>query len=93
MELDFPRGRCSTSYSKKKTINFLKKRCHVLNQWVPNSIDLNPIENLWGIIDKHLEKNKPENEENSIQILKDIWEKVTWEKMENLANSMETGFG
>ncbi|KAJ6255235.1 transposable element tc1 transposase [Anaeramoeba flamelloides] len=88
MELGFPTGRCSSPHSKK-TMNFLKKRCHVLDPWPPNSPDLNPIGNLWGIMDKHLEKHKPENKENFIQILKDVWGKVTWETMENLANSME----
>ncbi|KAJ6250171.1 transposable element tc1 transposase [Anaeramoeba flamelloides] len=72
----------------KKTIKYLKKRCMLLDPWPPNSPDLNPIENLWSIMDKRLENRRPDNEENFIQILKEFWDSITWELLENLILSM-----
>ncbi|KAJ6232780.1 transposable element-related [Anaeramoeba flamelloides] len=66
-------------HTSKKTIKYLKKRCMLLDPWPPNSPDLNPIENLWSIMDKRLENRRPDNEENFIQILKEFWDSITWE--------------
>ncbi len=46
-------------HTSKQAMKFLKKRCRVLESWPPNSPDLNPIEHLWGIMDKKLENNRP----------------------------------
>ncbi|KAJ6242082.1 transposable element-related [Anaeramoeba flamelloides] len=75
-------------HTSKKTIKYLKKRCMLLDPWPPNSPDLNPIENLWSIMDKRLENRRPDNEENFIQILKEFWDSITWELLENLILSM-----
>ncbi|KAJ6244151.1 transposable element-related [Anaeramoeba flamelloides] len=41
-------------HTSKKSMDYLQYRCNVLSPWPPNSPDLNPIENLWSIMDKRL---------------------------------------
>ncbi|KAJ3447096.1 transposable element-related [Anaeramoeba flamelloides] len=76
-------------HTSKFSMNYLRKKCKVLDPWPPNSPDLNPIENLWAIMDSHLEKNRPTNVENFIEVLYNVWEKLKWETLENLIKSME----
>ncbi|KAJ6239504.1 transposable element-related [Anaeramoeba flamelloides] len=73
----------------KKTMKYLNRRCMVLDPWPPNSPDLNPIENLWSIMDKKLLKTLPTNEHNFIELLKNIWDNICWETLEKLSLSMK----
>ncbi|KAJ6253018.1 transposable element-related [Anaeramoeba flamelloides] len=74
---------------QKKTMKYLNRRCMVLDPWPPNSPDLNPIENLWSIMDKKLLKTLPTNEHNFIELLKNIWDNICWETLEKLSLSMK----
>ena len=62
---------------------------HVLD-WPANSPDLNPIENLWGIVKKKLHKHEP----NTCEQLKDAiktcccWNEVTPHECQQLIHSM-----
>ncbi len=61
-----------------------------MEPWPPNSPDLNPIENLWSIMDKKLENNgRPNNKEEFIETLKEVWNNLDWKVLENLSLSME----
>ncbi|KAJ6245444.1 transposable element-related [Anaeramoeba flamelloides] len=76
-------------HTSKKTMKYLNRRCMVLDPWPPNSPDLNPIENLWSIMDKKLLKTLPTNEHNFIELLKNIWDNICWETLEKLSLSMK----
>ena len=49
---------------------------------------LNPIENLWSIIDLRTEDREPKNEEELFEILKEAWESIPPHILENLVESM-----
>jgi transposase len=50
--------------------------------------DLNPIENLWSILDNNLKDRRPQNEEQLFQDLKDGWERLPLDLLQRLADSM-----
>ncbi|KAJ3438845.1 transposable element tc1 transposase [Anaeramoeba flamelloides] len=76
-------------HTSRKTMDFLNRRCQVMNTWPPNSPDLNPIENLWSIMDRRLKHVNPKNKEEFIEELINVWESIKWETLENLTLSMD----
>ena len=43
--------------------------------WPSNSLDINPIENMWSILKRHVEKRKPSNIDELDQFLHEEWKK------------------
>ncbi|KAJ3424197.1 transposable element tc1 transposase [Anaeramoeba flamelloides] len=79
----------ATSHTSISTKEYLKKKCNVLKKWPPNSPDLNPIEHLWGIMDKKISDETPKTKNQLIKKCRQVWNNIEWEIIENLCNSME----
>ena len=56
--------------------------------WPVQSPDLNPIENLWSILDTRLKYRKCSNEDELFKVLQDGWEDFDLQILKNLVNSM-----
>jgi hypothetical protein len=55
---------------------FLNKEVPEVLDWPSNSPDVNPIENLWSIIKRRVEKRKPTNLEELDKFLREEWKKL-----------------
>jgi hypothetical protein len=57
--------------------------------WPPNSLDLNPIENLWKIVKDLLRyHSRPKNKEEMIQIIQEVWTQLSQEQLQRLLLNM-----
>ena len=83
-------------YRAKEIIDLLVQKCPKLLDWLSNSPDLNPIENLWSILKSKVEKqvNKLVGKKNSVtvdsflEIILKEWEEIDHKIYVNLVNSM-----
>ena len=76
----------------KRTSNVAKKylqikKIEVMN-WQPQSPNLNPIENLWGQLNRLTPDRNPQNEDELFDILKHAWYSMPDEYLHNLVESM-----
>lgn len=63
------------------------KRIKIMD-WPSQSPDLNPIENLWSILNFNLRNRKPNNEAKLFQCLQDEWNALPINLLQKLADSM-----
>jgi hypothetical protein len=56
--------------------------------WPFQSPDLNPIENLWSILDHRAKDRAPKNEDELFQLLQQAWQALDVQILTNLADSM-----
>jgi transposase len=79
----------------KHTANIVKEfiksnKLNVPNDWPPSSPDLNPIENVWGLMGTEIQKFVPKTVSDLKKRLHSIWrQKITKEYCEVLADSMK----
>lgn len=68
---------------------FLDKEVPETMDWPSNSPDVNPIENLWSIIKRRVEKRKPINLKELDKFLHEEWEEIDMVIINNLIKSMK----
>lgn len=66
---------------------YRKKSKPYVNE-TPQSPDMNPIENLWAILDKRVQHRKPRNREELLECLTDAWNNIPVDMLRTLARSM-----
>lgn len=74
---------------KKYFENREKEGVLELLDWPSQSPDLNPIENLWSILDNSVKDRKPSDESELFNILEDAWKRIDCKTLENLVFSMK----
>lgn len=75
-------------HTAKKTKAFFKtKRMNVL-EWPAQSPDLNPIENLWAILDNKVDKTGVTNKDTYFTALLRAWKEINAQHLKNLVESM-----
>jgi transposase len=59
-------------------------------QWPSSSPDLNPIENVWGLMVRRMRREnfRPQNRQQFIHVISDEWHSLTQEYCQNLVESM-----
>ena len=79
-----------SKHTAKKSLEYMEDaQINCCADWPPRSPDLNPIENIWGLMEKELKKLHITNSYHLKQALKNIWSRLkTPERLRNLINSM-----
>ncbi|CAK9820308.1 Transposable element Tcb1 transposase [Anthophora plagiata] len=75
-------------HTAKKTKKFFTSNHIKLLDWPPQSPDLNPIENLWSILDRNVNKTGVTNKNNYFHALQRSWESLDPNHLHNLVESM-----
>ena len=70
--------------------DFLSRETPEVIDWPSNSLDVNPVENLWAIIERRIEKRKPGNIEELNNFLHEEWNNIDINLLSHLVNSMKT---
>ena len=68
---------------------FIKNKVPELLEWSVDSSDLNPIENYWNVVKRHVEKRKPANIDDLEQFMNEEIEKTDSNFLINFVNSMK----
>ena len=87
-KLCIPKHNNAPAHSSKLIKNFFEKNKIKLLPWPAQSPDLNPIENLWAIIDTKLCKKSIYSKESLKSEILNIWESMDTNILKNLVNSM-----
>ncbi len=76
------------AHSAKATSTWFKDHGIPVLNWPANSPDLNPIENLWGIVKRKMRYARPNNAEELKATIRAIWALITPEQCHRLIDSM-----
>lgn len=77
-------SKSTVAFLESNGINFIAP-----NDWPPNSPDLNPIENLWGIIDERVKQRRFRSFQGFKKCVIQEWKKIEPELLQNLIISMQ----
>ena len=72
----------------------MRKRFHIVDNQIPTvdwpaqSPDLNPIENVWSILDQKCKDRRPNNEDELFQELQHAWNNLPVDLLTELVDSM-----
>ena len=84
-------ARCHTGHTTLQWLHDHEIKFWGKDEWPPNSPDLNPIENLWSILEETMksEKKQPIDIKDLEKLLKRDLRKIILETMQNLVTSMQ----
>ena len=74
--------------SARSTMRWLEDHGIEVLPWPENSPDLNPIENLWGLVKRRMSNDQPSTQEELKGAIRRAWNSVTFEDCYHLVSSM-----
>ncbi len=75
-------------HTAKGTKSWFNNHGVIVLDWPANSPDLNPIENIWGIVKRKMRDTSPNNADDLKAAIKETWASITPEQCHKLINSM-----
>ncbi len=78
----------ATAHTAKVTKSWSNDHGVTVLDWPANSPDLNPIENLWGIVKRKMRDTRPNNADDMKAAIKATWASITPEQYHRLIASM-----
>ena len=85
-ELQQDKATCHTAKSTKTWLE--RHEVAVVEEWPTKGDDINPIENLWAILDERLESKKFTTEEGMKKAILKLWDEVDLSLLHNLIDSI-----
>ena len=86
------RGNCNdkaSCHTAKSTERWLEQHgVDVVEGWPTKGDDINPIENLWAILDERLESKKFKTENGMKKAIRQVWDEVDLSLLHNLIDSL-----
>ena len=76
-------------HTAKTTMSWLQQKGIEVLKWPAMSPDLNPIENLWALIKRRIEKCDPSTKSDLKEIIQEIWDGIDVELIRSLIKSMK----
>lgn len=76
-------------HTARTTMKWLADRQIEVLDWPSMSPDLNPIENLWAVIKRRIEKLDPTTKSNLKEIIQEIWDGIDHQLVKSLIDSMK----
>ena len=85
-ELQQDKASCHTAKSTERWLE--QHGVDVVEGWPTKGDDINPIENLWAILDERLESKKFKTENGMKKAIRQVWDEVDLSLLHNLINSI-----
>ncbi len=78
------------AHTAKGTKSWFNDHGVTVLDWPANSPDLNPIENLWGIVKRKMRDTRPNNADDLKATVKETWASIPPQQCRKLITSMPT---
>ena len=75
------------AHTSKSSIRYISTQFNLLRHWPPQSPDLNPIENLWGVLKRRVASGKPQTREDLRKLVEESWSNIPQEVVDNIVFS------
>jgi transposase len=77
------------THTARRVVKFLENEgIEQLLPWPAHSPDLNPIENAWSMVERHLEQVRPTSDRGLWQAMQDAWKKIDGDQLLRLCGSV-----